>query len=93
MVNMNRLSTKDRVHGTGAAEMSRSRRQKLPLLFLHVRASSVADPAVLEDLRNDLVTLASLYADVYAVRVKRRKVSAKRAAQLFAVYETRARLT
>jgi hypothetical protein len=58
-------------------------------LFLHVRASSVRDPAVLEDLRSDLVTLASIYADVYAVRVKRRKLSPKRAAELFATYEQR----
>lgn len=60
----------------------------VPLLLLHVRATvaggSVAD---LEPLRDELRALAERHGETFAVRIKRREVSLKRADALLTVYE------
>ncbi len=68
---------------------------KVPLLFLHVRASVSGVPFVddLDALRADLLAVAAKYAETYGVRIKRRAITGVQAAALMTVYEKRAAKT
>lgn len=62
---------------------------KVPILLLHVRVSVVgADIADLEELRDDLVTLAERYGASWGCRVKRREIAAGHATSLMQIYES-----
>jgi hypothetical protein len=58
---------------------------------VHVRVSVAGSEIdLLQPLRDDLVALVARYADVYGVRVKRRKISDDHAFDLMVAYEKRA---
>lgn len=65
-----------------------------PQLFIHVRIA-VAGKEIdqLKDLRDNLIVLAERLSPEYAIRIKRRQITADQAATLRAAYEARAKLT
>jgi len=61
----------------------------LPVAMVHVRITSVVPIDELEPLKNAIRSLVESYAELYGVRIKRRRLTAEQYAALWTRYAER----
>lgn len=73
--------------------MTRRPPKRLPLVMVHVRLTGVNVPLeATEPLRDAILGIVQEYADVYGLRIKRRRISLEAGVEVYAKYEARAKL-